>query len=163
MPETPGGLLGRLDTLGHRWGWLPRWATRPLCDLMDRRMGMGWAEIRASRRGRQPGSANDLDPPLQEDCAMSYSIGTGVIPANEIRRNVEAQLAKNEHLGDEARAAVELAVQAAEHLRDAVGGSHLYVTISGHANPGHEPPEGWSRDQVLVSVTNALPPKQREG
>jgi hypothetical protein len=90
---------------------------------------------------------------------MSYSIGTGVIPATQIRAHVEAQAEKNTQLNDEARAAVEVAIQAAEHLRDAVGGSHVTVMVSGHANPGHEPPQGWSRDQVYVSVTNALPPE----
>lgn len=31
------------------------------------------------------------------------------------------------------------------------------VSLAGHANPGHEPAEGWSNDCVSVSVSQALP------
>lgn len=89
---------------------------------------------------------------------MSYSLGTGVIPATEVRASLERAAEQNTTLTDEARTAVEAGIQAAEHLRDVVGGTHVSVWISGHANPGHSAPAGWSRDQVQVSVSQAPEP-----
>lgn len=31
------------------------------------------------------------------------------------------------------------------------------VSISGHANPKHEPQEGWATDSITVTVTQKLP------
>lgn len=49
-----------------------------------------------------------------------------------------------------------------EATRDAVaivahhlGEGPCQVTISGHANPNHEPAEGWSRDMITITVSQA--------
>jgi hypothetical protein len=59
-------LVGKLDTLAHRLGRLPRWSTGWLCDAQDRALGMSWDEIRQARRGQLPGYFNGLDP-LRDD------------------------------------------------------------------------------------------------
>lgn len=63
MARYPGGLLGRLDNLLHhpRMAWVPRPLTSWVCDVMDHRMGMSWAEIRRARHGKLPGYTNQLD------------------------------------------------------------------------------------------------------
>lgn len=40
-------------------------------------------------------------------------------------------------------------------LRGVVGEGNINVTLSGHANPGHQPREGWVNDSVNVSVVAA--------
>ncbi len=50
-------------------------------------------------------------------------------------------------------------------LRAAVGGDvpapgampngNVNVTLSGHANPGHKPRQGWANDMVHMTVTSA--------
>jgi hypothetical protein len=37
-----------------------------------------------------------------------------------------------------------------------VGEGNINVSLSGHANPGHKPRQGWSNDMVTVSVTSAV-------
>jgi hypothetical protein len=41
-------------------------------------------------------------------------------------------------------------------LADIVGGGNVNVTLSGHANPGHKPREGWANDYVSVHVSSAV-------
>lgn len=36
-------------------------------------------------------------------------------------------------------------------------GKLFFVSLSGHANPGHEPRSGWSNDCITVSVSQASP------
>ncbi len=51
----------------------------------------------------------------------------------------------------------EAALNAARVLlvRGTVGGGNVNVTLSGHANPGHKPRQGWANDTVTVSVSSA--------
>ena len=41
-------------------------------------------------------------------------------------------------------------------LRKVVGDGNINVTLSGHANPGHKPRQGWANDLVTVSVSSAV-------
>lgn len=66
-------------------------------------------------------------------------------------------------IDDDPREQFEKAKQLAIDLVESgvVGGSpdHRFnVSLSGHANPGHEPTEGWSNDAVTISISQATPP-----
>jgi len=37
-----------------------------------------------------------------------------------------------------------------------VGEGNINVTLSGHANPGHKPREGWANDYVSVHVSSVV-------
>jgi hypothetical protein len=56
-------MIERFDNLIHhpRTRWLPRPLTSWVCDLMDRRLGLSWDEIRRSRHGRRSRLANPID------------------------------------------------------------------------------------------------------
>jgi hypothetical protein len=56
----------------------------------------------------------------------------------------------------EAREQLAAARKAAKELTRVVGVGTIAVTASGHANPGHRPPDdtGYSRDLVTVSVAS---------
>ena len=43
--------------------------------------------------------------------------------------------------------------------RDVVGEGNVNVTLSGHANPGHKPRQGWANDYVAVHVSSAAVPE----
>lgn len=47
------------------------------------------------------------------------------------------------------------AFQAVKILAAAVGGraDQVYVTISGHANPNHEPCKGWAPEAISITVS----------
>ena len=34
------------------------------------------------------------------------------------------------------------------------------ISLSGHANPGHKPAEGWANDSCVVNIYQATPPKE---
>lgn len=65
-----------------------------------------------------------------------------------------AEQEAREHLAACAAGAVGQASVTGRHTDE------VTVTISGHANPGHAPAEGWANEmtQVTVSVTNVEPP-----
>jgi hypothetical protein len=52
----------------------------------------------------------------------------------------------------------EAALNAARILlvRGTVGGGHVNVSLSGHANPGHKPRQGWANDYVMATVSSAV-------
>lgn len=54
----------------------------------------------------------------------------------------------------------QVAMEVAEQLAKVVGrpGDKVIVTLSGHANPGHAPRQGWANEVVTVSVS-AVPSK----
>lgn len=54
----------------------------------------------------------------------------------------------------EQRAQFEAAVEAAKALAEVVGrpGDAVFVTLSGHANPGHGPRDGWAHEQISITV-----------
>ena len=52
----------------------------------------------------------------------------------------------------------EATLAAAKILLPAVCGAaatSVNVILGGHANPGHEPQQGWTKDSITVSVTDA--------
>lgn len=61
----------------------------------------------------------------------------------------------NDEVDQEQTEQIDVAIAAAKLLAGAVGrpGDEVFVSISGHANPGHAPKEGWSNETVTVSVT----------
>lgn len=52
---------------------------------------------------------------------------------------------------------IQAALAAAEALSTAAlqPTGYVTVTLAGHANPGHQPTQGWANDYVSVSVTQA--------
>jgi hypothetical protein len=44
---------------------------------------------------------------------------------------------------------------ASSGLTHVVGDGNVNVTLSGHANPGHQPRQGWANDLVTVSISSA--------
>jgi exo-beta-1,3-glucanase (GH17 family) len=67
------------------------------------------------------------------------------------------QASANQPLSDEAVEQIEAAADAAQMLVEVNGwpseATHYNVTLSGHANPGHAPAQGYANDYVQVSVT----------
>jgi hypothetical protein len=62
-----------------------------------------------------------------------------------------------ENADEQVREQMEIAADAATKLirSGAIGGPEgktFNVSVSGHANPGHEPAGGWANDMVTVSV-----------
>lgn len=50
---------------------------------------------------------------------------------------------------------VGIAVEAAETLMSSPSlgdAEEFYISMTGHANPGHKPREGWANDAITVSV-----------
>jgi len=96
---------------------------------------------------------------------MSWSLQAGPAPVEEIaaaidavaeEKNTKAQ--QNDGTEEEVTAQIDAAKDAVQRIIDlgAVGNGHeVRVVLSGHANPGHEPREGYATDTVTVSVTQA--------
>src|SRR5512142_3484513 len=96
---------------------------------------------------------------------MSWS-GRISIPKGTAYREAEKQVVDLAVAGQPASDAAEEAIQTAKMMvinvlaSGAVTGSHvdeplrhgISVSISGHANPGHDPAPGWSNDSMTVSV-----------
>lgn len=82
---------------------------------------------------------------------MSWSCGRIVTSAEEL----EGLHPPGERLTDEAEEQIGVAVEAAKTIirSGAVGtGKKLSVSISGHANPNHEPLERYANDAITVSI-----------
>lgn len=97
---------------------------------------------------------------------MSWSLNCtpdGPLPAPEVFRAIKlADLPDHEYGGqaefikaDILPAAKDAAIRLIES--GGLGGSgHMFnVSFSGHANPGHEPVEGWSNDFVGIQISQA--------
>lgn len=98
---------------------------------------------------------------------MSYSFGVPVGPAEELRERLEdaaanAKVDWPEEADRDIAAAVDAAERLARSLTEGDGSAHVGASISGHANMGRNPPQGWSPDQVYVSVTRAPTPQPAE-
>lgn len=82
---------------------------------------------------------------------MSWSVYGTALTVDKI-----ADLTPQYELGDEGQEQLELGRDVARRIIDsgAVGeGEKFNITLSGHANPGHQPREGWATDMVSVSVS----------
>jgi hypothetical protein len=79
---------------------------------------------------------------------------------NGVRRNSSLDdLNKNEVIGDLSEEGLEQVRQAKVMANSIIvsgavgnGDKVYYVNLSGHANPNHEPKEGWANDMITVSV-----------
>lgn len=89
---------------------------------------------------------------------MSYSFDIGVTPVSELDAAIETRstpflegrpVDEQDAVTDHLRFAARVIGEAAKEMGspDAVR-----VAISGHANPGHAPREGWSDEHLTISV-----------
>lgn len=93
----------------------------------------------------------DIDPGDIEDAAIeayqrfkaNYSDAAEVFPAMDEQFDVAVEMARVALLGTADRKPV-------------VGDGNVNVTLSGHANPGHKPRQGWANDYVSVHVSSAV-------
>ena len=106
---------------------------------------------------------------------MSWSLHLGTVrPADQISEAAQNALAELRAKGpsyaaqfdaEETRAEVaeqvEAAVEAALDLLPGLGNPEaVTVNLYGHANPGHQPREGWAPESVTAGVTAVETPKE---
>lgn len=97
---------------------------------------------------------------------MSWSFSSGPHKAAEFEKHLKEDAAKtienNAHLGEHGVEQIKHAVEAAVGTvkSGVVGGEHhfFHVTMSGHANPNHEPAPGWANDVVSIHVSQSQNP-----
>jgi len=84
---------------------------------------------------------------------MSWGVSTPSAVAKDAIDIDEPQL--SDVVEVEQREQFAAAVEAAKALAGVVGreGDAVIVNISGHANPGHGPREGWANETITVRVT----------
>ena len=91
---------------------------------------------------------------------MSWSASTPVpVSADDLRAALESAdvSGDREAAADQISAAIDAAVAIAQS--GAIGSEKTFrASISGHANPDHEPADGFTNDQISVSVSQASPP-----
>lgn len=80
----------------------------------------------------------------------------GNSPKDELSALRREALIQNPECGDQFEAARDAAY--AIMASGATGGpdKKFVVTMSGHANPGHEPRPGWATDTITVAVVQAM-------
>lgn len=96
---------------------------------------------------------------------MSFTLTTTIIRGSDRHSDSEAVQAKLEdvdlpdHAEAESRTLAEAALAAAGNLVALLGneGDEVAVQVTGHANPGGVPPEGWSADCITVTLAAARP------
>lgn len=59
----------------------------------------------------------------------------------------------DEHVREQMNVAADAATKIIASGAIGGAGKEFYVNVSGHANPDHEPAEGWSNDALTVSVS----------
>lgn len=86
---------------------------------------------------------------------MSWSTYIGPTAAKDVKASLDVAPLP-EGVSDQVQEQVAVAKKAALAIvkSGAVGGTdkHFNVSLSGHANPDHEPAEGWANDCITVSV-----------
>lgn len=92
---------------------------------------------------------------------MSYSI-TATGDQRQIQKTLRdaADNYKFNHAEKESKEHVNAAVSAALNLVKVVGKTddYLMVSINGHANPDHGKVEGWSDEDLTVSISQVMRP-----
>jgi hypothetical protein len=91
---------------------------------------------------------------------MSWSAHTGPVTAGDLDEALESLEPSPQPLPPESVEQVDAAKYAAKQLVESgavgSGGKRVFnVFLAGHANPGHEPRDGWSNDTVTVSISQA--------
>jgi hypothetical protein len=83
---------------------------------------------------------------------MSWT-GSGTVENQEVTLSIPGELS------EESSAQASAASKAAQAIvkSGAMGDpkAKYYVSVSGHANPDHEPVAGWSNDSLTISITQA--------
>ena len=82
---------------------------------------------------------------------MSWSV-SGTLPEGTLESLRVSALAQNPECGDQFDA-VAAAVQSIIDSGAVGKNKRFVVNMSGHANPGHEPREGWANDCVTFSLS----------
>lgn len=114
--------------------------------------------MRALRKGADP---------------LSWSKRFTIKPGQTVREVITAEAVADvaSQIAENARPAavesIELSVDFAEKVVDAIGfgadgDREVAVTLSGHANAGHQPAAGWADDSVNVYVSQVMPEQQAE-
>jgi len=90
---------------------------------------------------------------------VSWSVSVAPVPRGEFESAVDAAAEDwsnmNQHAEAEAKEQVDKAVELVKALADAVSDTvdrKIGATLSGHANPGHEPRDGYADDSITVNV-----------
>lgn len=88
---------------------------------------------------------------------MSWSASVIAVEQLELEAKLSSalQIAANSDAEAEAKEQAHVAIAVAVALAKTTGSKAVNVSLSGHANPSHEPREGYSNDFVSVSVTQA--------
>lgn len=86
-------------------------------------------------------SAYSPEPVSAEDAELSVDL-TNVTFVDDAQKKATQDQVKAAH-------------RAVKELIKAVGGKKdmYYVNIAGHANPNHEPMDGWSNDHITITVS----------
>lgn len=89
---------------------------------------------------------------------MSWSTYIGPTAAADIKASLDVaplppELAPHVQEQVDKAKATALAIVKSGVIGDA--DAHFFVSLSGHANPGHVPAEGWANDCISVSVSQA--------
>ena len=115
----------------------------------------------ADRQAVAPSVTPSPDPRPGGAPAMSWSVyydGLEQFRKDEPKfpkQNFDAELATEVAAQEAAARAVVEAVVASGAIGGA--GKDYVVALNGHANPGHEPREGWATDFINVAITQKLP------
>lgn len=97
---------------------------------------------------------------------MSYSVSVEQGPAETFLERFDAAVEKadlgsDEQQAEAAREALAAARVALEALLDADSvvkpGQECTATVSGYANPGHEPRDGFTLDSQSISISQSVP------
>ena len=104
---------------------------------------------------------------------MSYSVGVSG-PHGEVLDKLEAQIGElnegtafdhtpgmKEAVADHLELGLKVARKIIESEDVVKEGQHAAISVSGHANPDHEPLGNWTHDSIYVSVVQLDPPKEK--
>ena len=83
---------------------------------------------------------------------MSWT-ASGTVVDGEVEISVSAELSEESNQQVQATGKAVAALVKSGALGDP--DAKYYVSVSGHANPEHEPVAGWSNDHVTISVSQA--------
>ena len=83
---------------------------------------------------------------------MSWLV-TGTLPSDDVLTLKDQALSQNPECSDQ----FDAAAAAVQSIIDSgvVGGEgkQFHVSMSGHANPDHEPRDGWANDAVTIQIS----------
>ncbi len=89
---------------------------------------------------------------------MSWSVSAtieGGSAADELVALREAALSQNSECGDQFDAAKDAAYMLVSSGVVGTPDKKYHITMTGHANPDHEPRSGWANDMITISISQA--------